>query len=98
LQYDCALLRAQIDLIRNDPGLISSQGEFTNHLSMIDFLTLYFKDLLIPPALIVMRLANMDFYEKALKTARALEVDTTDVFTKLVVHCLRLSRSSEGSA
>ncbi|KAJ3566967.1 hypothetical protein NP233_g6671 [Leucocoprinus birnbaumii] len=79
MQYDCALLRAQIDLVRKDPGLLSSQ-EF--HM---------------PPALIVMRLASLNLYEKALTTARALEVDMADIFTKLSAHCLRLTRSSDGS-
>jgi hypothetical protein len=30
MQYDSSLLRAQIDLIRKDPSLLSSQGEPTN--------------------------------------------------------------------
>lgn len=27
MQYDCALLRAQIDLIRKDPSVLTSQGK-----------------------------------------------------------------------
>jgi nuclear pore complex protein Nup160 len=51
----------------------------------------------MPPALIVMRLANMNYYEQALTTARALDVDMTDTFTKLVLHCMRLTRSPDGA-
>lgn len=31
MQHDCALLRAQIDLVRKDPSLLTSQGEFTHN-------------------------------------------------------------------
>ncbi|KAF5363323.1 hypothetical protein D9756_000589 [Leucocoprinus leucothites] len=78
MQYDCALLQAQIDLVHKDPGLLSSQG------------------FLMPPTLIVMRLATLNLYERALTTARALEVDMVDIFTKLAAHCLRLTRNSDG--
>ncbi|KAF9452001.1 hypothetical protein P691DRAFT_795643 [Macrolepiota fuliginosa MF-IS2] len=77
MQYDCVLLRAQIDLIHKDPSLLSSQ------------------EFLMPPTLIVMRLINMNFYEQALTTARALDVDMTDIFTQLTVHCLRLAGHSD---
>lgn len=52
----------------------------------------------MPPALIVIRLANMNFYEEALMTARALDVDMTDTFTQLTIHCVRLTRNADGVA
>jgi nuclear pore complex protein Nup160 len=97
IQYDCALLRAQIDLIRKDPNVLTSQGrsirsliQCFNHISSTEFL--------IPPALVVMRLVNMNFYEQALTTARALDVNMTDTFSQLTVHCLRLKSTPDGTS
>ena len=58
---------------------------------------LYSIEFLLPPTLIVMRLAALGLYEKALTTARALKVDMTDIFAELVVHCLRLTSNSDDS-
>lgn len=100
MQYDCTLLRAQIDLIRKDPSLLSSQGKFFFELDafMVRLSNVVnpIPEFLMPPALIVLRLANMNFYEQALTTARALDIDMTDVFTQLATHCLRLTRNPDG--
>lgn len=45
-----------------------------------------------------MRLVNKNFYEQALMTARALDVNMTDTFSQLTVHCLRLKNTPDGTS
>lgn len=99
MQYDCALLRAQIDLVRKDPSLLTSQGEFTHkfHIPYYSPEITRVTELLLPPTLVVMRLTNMTLYEQALTTARALDTDMADIFTQLTTHCLRLTKNSDGA-
>ncbi|KAF9481999.1 hypothetical protein BDN70DRAFT_875624 [Pholiota conissans] len=75
MEYDCVLLRAQIDIIKQDPSILSSP------------------EYLLPPSLIVMRLAKANQYDQAMATARSLKVDMTDVFIHLTNQCLRLTRN-----
>ncbi len=97
MQYDCALLRAQIDLVKKDPSLLPSQGKFTYqlHVSCYHSKITHLAEPLLPPALAVMRLTSMNLYEQALTTARALDVDMTDIFAQLTTHCLRLTRNRD---
>ncbi|KAF8165109.1 nucleoporin Nup120/160-domain-containing protein [Crassisporium funariophilum] len=75
MEYDCTLLRAQIDSIKREPALLSSP------------------EYLLPPAVIVMRLAQANNYNQAMATARSLKIDMTDVFIHLTNQCVRLSRN-----
>ncbi|KAF8204833.1 nucleoporin Nup120/160-domain-containing protein [Pholiota molesta] len=75
MEYDCALLRAQIDSVKQDPSILSSP------------------EYLLPPSLIVMRLAKANQYDQAMAIAQSLKVDMTDVFNHLTNQCLRLSRN-----
>jgi nuclear pore complex protein Nup160 len=97
MQYDCALLRAQIDLIRKDPSILTSQGKSICLLIQCS-IHIFSTEFLIPPALVVMRLVNMNFYEQALTTARTLGVNMTDTFSQLTVHCLRLKNTPDGTS
>ncbi|KAH9482452.1 Nuclear pore complex protein Nup160 [Psilocybe cubensis] len=73
MEYEYILLRAQIDIIKRDPSILSSP------------------EYLLPPALIVMRLAQANQYTQAMATARSLKVDMTDVFIHLTNQCIRLT-------
>ncbi|KAF8076014.1 nucleoporin Nup120/160-domain-containing protein [Lyophyllum atratum] len=77
MEYDYALLAAQIDILRRDPAL-SASPEF-----------------LIPPPVIVLRLAQANRFSQAMATARSLKVDMTDLFCHLTGQCLRLSRNPD---
>ncbi|KAF5387735.1 hypothetical protein D9615_000062 [Tricholomella constricta] len=77
MQYDYALLAAQIDMIRHEPALLSSP------------------EFLLPPPVIVLRLAQANRFSLAMATARSLKVDMTDLFSHLTGQCLRLSRNPD---
>ncbi|TBU50494.1 nucleoporin Nup120/160-domain-containing protein [Dichomitus squalens] len=49
----------------------------------------------LPPASIVVRLAQANRFNTAMATARSLDLDMTDIFSYLVGRCLRLSRNPE---
>lgn len=71
-------------------SLSGVQSRLSDHISSSEFL--------LPPALVVMRLVNKNFYEQALMTARALDVNMTDTFSQLTVHCLRLKNTPDGTS
>ncbi|KAF9057494.1 nucleoporin Nup120/160-domain-containing protein [Panaeolus papilionaceus] len=50
-------------------------------------------EFLLPPNVIIMRLAQASQYNQALAIARSLKVDMTDVFVHLTNQCIRLSRN-----
>ncbi|KAF8914143.1 nucleoporin Nup120/160-domain-containing protein [Gymnopilus junonius] len=75
MEYECTILQAQIDIIKRDPSILSSQ------------------EYLLPPALIVMRLAQVNQYNLAMATAQSLRVDMNDLFTLLTNQCIRLSKN-----
>ncbi|KAF8974708.1 nucleoporin Nup120/160-domain-containing protein [Flammula alnicola] len=75
MEYDCMLLRAQIDSIKREPSILSSP------------------EYLLPPTVIVMRLAQANQYNQAMSTARSLKVDMIDIFIHLTNQCIRLSRN-----
>jgi len=77
MQYEHALLAAQIDMVRHDPALLASP------------------EFLLPPAVIVLRLAQANRFSQAMATARSLNVDMTDLFSHLTGQCLRLSRNPD---
>ncbi|KAF9535022.1 nucleoporin Nup120/160-domain-containing protein [Crepidotus variabilis] len=75
MEYDCTLLRAQIDSIKREPSLLSSP------------------EYLLPPSVIVMRLAQANQYNQAMSIAQSLKVDMTEIFILLTNQCIRLSRN-----
>ncbi|GLB33440.1 putative nucleoporin Nup120/160 [Lyophyllum shimeji] len=77
MEYDYALLAAQIDMVRRDPALLASP------------------EFLLPPSVIVLRLAQANRFSQAMATARSLNVDMTDLFSHLTGQCLRLSRNAD---
>ncbi|KIK65722.1 hypothetical protein GYMLUDRAFT_158902 [Collybiopsis luxurians FD-317 M1] len=52
-------------------------------------------EIFLPPASIVLRLAQSNRFNMALATARSLEVDMTDLFAHLTTQCLRLSHNPD---
>ncbi|PPR02464.1 hypothetical protein CVT24_002013 [Panaeolus cyanescens] len=50
-------------------------------------------EFLLPPNVIIMRLAQANHYNQALAIARSLKLDMTDVFVHLTNQCIRLSRN-----
>lgn len=92
MEYDCALLRAQIDSIKREPALLSSPGMSTivfYESSVINVST----EFLLTPAVIVMRLAYANQHSQAMAIARSLKVDMTDLFIHLTNQCVRLTRN-----
>ncbi|PFH52564.1 hypothetical protein AMATHDRAFT_74048 [Amanita thiersii Skay4041] len=79
IQYDYALLSAQIDLVRSDPMSVSSE----------DF------QVFPPPSLIILKLALTNHFDQAMTYARSLNVDMTDLFTHLTRQCLKLTREPD---
>ncbi|KAG6866010.1 hypothetical protein C0991_009682 [Blastosporella zonata] len=77
IQYEYALLAAQIDIIRCDPTILSSP------------------EFMLPPPMIVLRLAQANRFNLAMSTARSLKVDMSDLFNHLTGQCLRLSRNPD---
>ncbi|KDR83495.1 hypothetical protein GALMADRAFT_55353 [Galerina marginata CBS 339.88] len=75
MEYDCSLLRAQIEMIKREPSILSSP------------------EYLLPPSIIVMRLAQANQYSQAMAAARSLKIDMTDLFIHLTNQCIRLSRN-----
>jgi nuclear pore complex protein Nup160 len=53
----------------------------------------YLPEYLLPPSVIIMRLAQANQYSQAMAAAHCLRVDMTDVFIHLTNQCIRLSRS-----
>ncbi|CAA7259487.1 unnamed protein product [Cyclocybe aegerita] len=50
-------------------------------------------EFLLPPSVIVMRLAHASHYSQAMFIAKSLKIDMTDVFIHLTSQCIRLSRN-----
>ncbi|KAG8218321.1 hypothetical protein J3R82DRAFT_3935 [Butyriboletus roseoflavus] len=53
-------------------------------------------DTLLSPSLIILRLGQANQFELAIATARALDVDMSELFAALAGQCMRLSRNSDG--
>ncbi len=49
----------------------------------------------LPPSSIVLRLTELNCFDRALSTARSLKVDMADTFTRLTMQCLHLSREPD---
>ena len=94
MEYDCALLRAQIDSIRREPTLLSSPGMSTIGLLIkSSVINMFLLEFLLTPAVIVMRLAHANQQNQAMTIARSLKVDMTDLFIHLTNQCVRLTRN-----
>lgn len=96
MEYESALLRAQIDSIKREPTILSSPGTPIFHYVITFFhssVASTLSEYLLPPPIIVMRLAQASQYSQAMATARSLKVDMTDVFIHLTNQCIRLSRN-----
>ncbi|KAG5654657.1 hypothetical protein H0H81_009905 [Sphagnurus paluster] len=94
MQYEYALLEAQIDMIRREPTLLSSPGQY----SQLSFAYIPIDpqvEFLLQPSVIVLRLAQAKQFTLAMATARSLKVDMTDLFSHLTGQCLRLSRNPD---
>ncbi|KAF8227965.1 hypothetical protein L208DRAFT_1490549 [Tricholoma matsutake] len=77
--------------IRYDYALLCAQIEIIR----TDPKLLPSQELLLPPSLIVLKLAQANRFDFAMATARTLKVDMTDLFTHLTSQCLRLSRNPD---
>lgn len=73
VQYEYALLSAQVDIVQRQPS-----AEFP-----------------LPPASIVLRLVQLNCFNLAMTTARSLDVDMSELFSRLTTQCLRLSRDPD---
>ncbi|KAK0206120.1 nucleoporin Nup120/160-domain-containing protein [Desarmillaria ectypa] len=73
VQYEYALLSAQVDIVQRHPS-----AEFP-----------------LPPASIVLRLVQLNCFNLAMTTARSLDVDMSELFSRLTIQCLRLSRDPD---
>jgi len=69
-------------------------------MSVPDAISTYLYQLvhLLPPTVVVMRLASLSCFEDALTTAWALKVDMTEIFALMTVQCLRLISKADDTA
>ncbi|KAK0467905.1 nucleoporin Nup120/160-domain-containing protein [Desarmillaria tabescens] len=77
VQYEYALLSAQVDIVQRHP----SAGQYPKFP--------------LPPASIVLRLVQLNCFNLAMTTARSLDVDMSELFSRLTIQCLRLSRDPD---
>jgi hypothetical protein len=94
IQYEYVLLSARLDLIRKDPQLLASGGKTYSNLSCA-LLSRRQPGFLLPPASIVLKLAQSNRFNTAMSTARSLNIDMTDLFAHLTSQCIRISRSPD---
>ena len=96
MQYEYALLSARVELVRRDPTLLSAGGAFSPLLANNrPFHGRVLAEFALPPASIVLRLAQANRFNTAMAIARSLDLDMSDIFSYLVGRCLRLSRNPE---
>lgn len=96
IQYECALLAAQLEAVRKNPRLLASIGQsgfsFDEHELMCSAST---AELLLSPAAVVLKLAQLNKFNMAIATAKSLDVDLSELFAHLTMQCLRLARNPD---
>lgn len=82
-----------IDLhsLRFDYALLSAK----KHLVRRDPTLLAAPEALLSPPLVIQRLGQANQFDFAISTARALDLDMSELFVMLVVQCMRLSRNPD---
>ncbi|KAJ7672857.1 nucleoporin Nup120/160-domain-containing protein [Mycena rosella] len=93
IQYEHALLSAQLDIIQREPALSSFGGRLSELRDEYIIDIVFPTDL--PPQSIVLRLAQANKFSLAMATASSLKVDMTDLFAHLTTQCLVLSRNPD---
>ena len=61
----------------------------------MQFILILRLDLLLTPASIVLKLAQLDKFNAAIATAKSLDVDMSELFALLTTRCLRLARNPD---
>ena len=98
MQYEYALLSARVELVQRDPTLLSAGGEFLPDLAHPRPRLVHRRprpDFALPPASLVLRLAQAGRFNTAMTAARSLDVDMSDLFGHLTTRCIRLSRAPD---
>lgn len=95
IQYEYALLAAQLELVQKDPQLLASIGENQPLLLCALCNNPYSIELLRSPSGVVSRLAQSNKFDLALATAQSLDVDMSELFAQLTMRCLRIARNPD---
>lgn len=90
IRYEYALLSAQLELVRNDPGLVSAGGEKRSDW-ILSFSLTSVADTLLAPTSVILQLAQANQFDTAIHAAQSLNIDMTELFEYLTIHCLRLA-------
>lgn len=95
IQYEYALLTAQLELVQKDSHLLASVGKLYSQTHVMSPILNLGKGLLLSPQAVVLKLAQSNKFHMAIATARNLNVDMSELFAHLTTQCLRLARNPD---